>query len=299
MDAIRRMSALLLFALPILAQAPQASPSWETATSLPGIDFSGLSAARKTAALNIMRDTGCTCGCGMKVAQCRVVDPPCTYSQGIANLILKGVREGKTPDEVVKMVENSPIGRPRAPQKVLEDPVQIGITGAPSLGKDTAPIVLVEFSDFECPYCAKAANDIHEIMAAYPNEIRLVYKQFPLSMHPHANMAALASLAAKQQGKFWEMYDKMFANYRQLSLEHVLAWAGQLGMNVDKFKADMELPANKAIVQKDIQDGEFVGVNGTPSVFINGKHFNGPVQLAAMKPYLDEELKTSRPASRP
>jgi protein-disulfide isomerase len=300
MDWLRSVLAAFLIALPavVQAQAPLAAP-WQVATSLSDVDLAGLTPAQKTNALKLLREIDCSCGCSMKVAQCRVEDPACAYSKGIAALTVKGIREGKSADEVKKLVADSAIGRPRQPQKILEDPVNLQTAGAPSTGPASAKIVLVEFSDFECPYCSQAAAEIRNILAAYPKDIRLVYKQFPLSMHPHANMAASASLAALEQGKFWELHDKMFANFRQLSREHLLGWAQELGLDLEKFKAGLDSPKNQATVLKDLQEGETAGVSGTPSIFINGKHFNGPINLAALKPYLDEELKKAFPASRP
>lgn len=291
--------ALVLAFFPLSAQAPLRAPSWDTRTDLPGVDLMALSDAQKEAALKMMRDTGCTCGCNMKIAQCRVEDPPCGYSKGIAALIVKSLGEGKSPEEVAKLVAGSPLGKPRPQPKLLEDPVQISVAGAPSQGPETARVVLVEFSDFECPYCAKATSEIKQIMAAYPKDVRLVYKQFPLPMHPHAGLAALASLAAQEQGKFWPLHDQMFGHFRELSREHILSWAHDLGLDIPKFTAALDNPKYRTEVDKDLQDGEFAGVNGTPALFINGKHFNGPIALAVLKPILDEEIKTSHPASRP
>jgi protein-disulfide isomerase len=283
--------ALLISSYTLPAQAPLRE-------ELPGIDLSVLSAPQKEAALKMMHEMGCTCGCGMKIAQCRVEDPNCGYSKGIATIIVKGFSGGKSPEEVTKLVAASPLGKPRPEPKLLEDPVQIPTAGSPTRGPETAPVVLVEFSDFECPYCAQATGEIRQILAAYPSQIRLIYKQFPLSMHPHAGLAALASLAAAEQGKFWELHDQMFSHFRQLSQEHILAWAQEIGLDMPKFKAAMDNPKYEAEVEKDMADGEFVGVNGTPAIFINGKHFNGPIALATLKPILDDEIKNSHPASR-
>ncbi len=290
--------AALLAGFLLDAQAPLRTQSWESRADLPGIDLSALPDPQKEAALKMMRDMGCTCGCNMKIAQCRVEDPNCGYSKGIATIIIKGFGERKSPEEVAKLVAASPLGKPRPQPKLLEDPVQIPVAGSPAEGPETARVVLVEFSDFECPYCAKATGEIRNIMAAYPRDVRLIYKQFPLSMHPHAELAAQASLAAQEQGKFWPMHDQMFSHYRELSREHILAWAQALGMDMAKFNAALENPKYKAEVEKDMQDGDFVGVNGTPALFINGRHFNGPIALAVLKPILDEEIKKSHPASR-
>lgn len=274
------------------------SADWEKVETLPGIDFSVLTVSQKAEALKVMREMGCTCGCAMKVAQCRVEDPACSYSTGLAGLIVKGFKDGKNADQVKQMIASTALGHPREPQKVLEDPVRIETAGAPVSGPAEAKIELVEFSDFECPFCAKAAGELRKVLAAYPNDVKLVYKQFPLSMHPHADMAAMASLGAQEQGKFWDLYYKMFANYRQLSRENLIAWAQQLGLNMDQFQAALDSAKNKAILKKDLQDGEFAGVNGTPAIYINGKHFNGAIELAAMKPYLDAELKAVQAARR-
>jgi len=292
MRPLRETALFLILGLvgSVYAQTP-AAPAWQSASTLADVDLSELTPAQKQTALKLLREMDCTCGCSMKVAQCRVEDPACSYSKAIAGMVVSGLKDGKTPAEVKKTVASSAVGHPRQPQKVLEDPVKLNTGGAPALGPANAKLVLVEFSDFECPYCAKAAAEIRQIASAYPKDVRLVYKQFPLSMHPHAEMAAAASLAAQEQGKFWEMHDLLFANYRQLSRERVVGFAQQLGLDLDKFKAAMDSPKYKAEVQKDLKEGTFAGVNGTPSLFVNGQHYNGQISLAVMKPLLDQELK--------
>ena len=286
------MRCLSVFALMgVMFAQTAAAPSWRTGNDLPNVDWAGSTPTQKASALKMMREADCTCACGMKVAQCRVEDPSCSYSKALSALMLKGFKDGKNPAEVAKLVSESAVGRPRAEQQILDEPIKIPTVGAPSTGPDMARIVLVEFSDFECPYCSVAAREIKQILAAYPKDIRLIYKQFPLSMHPHAKMAATASLAAQEQGKFWELHDLMFANFRQLSRENLVKWAHQAGMDETKFQAGLESAHHKTVVEKDLQDGEQAGVNGTPALFVNGKHYNGPITLAALKPILDQELK--------
>ncbi|MDB5604828.1 MAG: oxidoreductase [Bradyrhizobium sp.] len=291
MGVMSRLLRLSLFAaLPalLLAQPPI---DWHTATDLPGVDMTGLTAQQKTAALKILRDQGCSCGCAMKMAQCRVLDPGCAFSTGLAKVVIKGVREGKTEDQVMADVKASPLAKGPAQRPLLEDPVKIPIAGAPSKGPEHARITLVEFSDFECPYCSRAVSQVDALMVAFPRDIRLVYKQFPLSTHPHARMAAVAALAANEQGKFWEMHDKLFANYHQLSRERILALAKEIGLDVNRFTADVASGKFDPVVAKDFKDGEDAGVNGTPAFFINGKHYNGPMALDMVKPLIEAELK--------
>jgi protein-disulfide isomerase len=198
------------------------------------------------------------------------------------------VKDGKSLIEISKLMDASPKAhRP----KLLEAPVTIAVDGAPVRGPADARITLVEFSDFECPYCSSAVKQVDTIMAAYPKDVKLIYKQFPLSMHPHAELAAEASLAAREQGKFWEMYDLLFKNFRQLSRTNILAMAKEIGLDEEKFKSDLDSGKYKAIVVKDLADGEAAGVYGTPAFYINGKQYNGEVTLAALKPILVAELK--------
>lgn len=273
------------------AQAPKDAEGWKSSAALPGIDFSGLTAGQKQKALEMLREQGCPCGCGMKVAECRFKDPACSYSNGLAGVVIKAIQQGKSPDQIAKLESESRWGHPPAPPKVLEDPVTIALAGAPSQGPAHARITLVEFSDFECPYCSQAASEVKAVLNAYPKDIQLFYKQFPLETHPHAEMAARASWAALNQGKFWPMHDKMFANYRKLTRENLLAWAQELGMDIMRFTADLTSPKSKAAVDNDLKDGLDAGVTGTPAFFINGKHYNGPFTMAALKPIFDEELK--------
>ena len=243
---------------------------------------------QKKAVLKILREEDCTCQCGMKAAECITKDPNCSYSRTLAKIAIQGVKDGKSLIEISKLMDASPKAhRP----KLLEAPVTIAVDGAPVRGPADARITLVEFSDFECPFCSSAVKQVDIVMAAYPKDIKLIYKQFPLSMHPHAEMAAEASLAAREQGKFWEMYDVLFKNYRHLSSDNIMIWAKDLGLDMDKFKADLASGKYKAVVEKDLADGEAAGVYGTPSFYINGKQYNGEVTLAALKPILAAELK--------
>src|SRR5277367_182665 len=276
-----------LTALTLGAQTPSPD-AWKTSETLGNIDLSELTPVQKKAVLKIVREEDCSCQCGMKTAECIMKDANCSYSRSLAKVAIQGVKDGKSLMEISNLMDASPKAhRP----KVLEAPVTIAVDGAPVKGPADARITLVEFSDFECPFCSAAEKQVDIVMAAYPKDVKLIYKQFPLSMHPHAQFAAEASLAAREQGKFWEMYEVLFKNYQHLSRENVMLWAKGLGLNVDKFKADLDSRKFKAVVDKDLADGETVGVYGTPSFYINGKQYNGEVTLAALKPILATELK--------
>jgi protein-disulfide isomerase len=275
----------------IFPQTPPATNSWQTSDKLGGIDLYALTAPQKQAVLKLVREQDCSCLCGMKVAECVQRDPNCTYSKALVAIAIKAVQEGKSLVEISKMMDASPKAhRP----KLLEDAITIPVSGSPMRGPSDARITLVEFSDFECPYCSLAASEVNSIMSAYPKDVKLIYKQFPLSTHPHAPLAAAASLAANQQGKFWQMHDALFKNFRKLSRENILALAKDIGLDMDKFTADLDSPKYQDAIKKDLADGESAGVYGTPSFFVNGKHYNGPLSLEAIKPVLDAELKGAK-----
>ena len=128
-------------------------------------------------------------------------------------------------------------------------------------------------------------------MAKYPADIRLVFKQFPLDTHSQAGFAAEAALAAHAQGKFWPMDDKLYANFRDLAPEKINQWAKEAGLDLVRFTMDMKSGKYKAAVQKELDEGVEAGVQGTPTLFVNGKRYNGPVETAALEEVLQAELK--------
>jgi protein-disulfide isomerase len=175
--------------------------------------------------------------------------------------------------------------------RTLLDPVEIPISNAPAKGPANARITLVEFSDFQCPFCSVAASKLNAVLQAYPRNVRLVFKQFPLESHSNAALAAAASLAAQAQGKFWPLHDKMYAEFRRISRPNILAWAKELGLDPVKFAADMDAPRTRAAVERDVSDGIKAGVEATPTVFINGKKYQGSLDLTALRAVIDVELR--------
>lgn len=146
------------------------------------------------------------------------------------------------------------------------------VEGSPVKGAASAPITIVEFADYQCPYCARSEAMITEALAAYPNQARFVFKHFPLtSSHPQAMPAALAAVAAQRQGKFWEMHEILFANQRALSDEQIVEYARKIGLDMRRFEADMRSEDAKAQVEADRRLARRAGVRGTPTVFINGR----------------------------
>lgn len=153
----------------------------------------------------------------------------------------------------------------------LDFSVPINIQGAPFLGPENAPVVVVAFSDFECPYCGTVGGLFEEALAKYPKEVKVVFKQFPLAMHKQAQSAALASLAAHRQGKFWQYHDLLFENQKSLSEAKYLELAKKLGLDLERFSKDSKAPAGQQTLERDMADAQLAGVRGTPTIFVNGR----------------------------
>ena len=261
---------------------------WKSATELPGVDFTGVSAAKKAEVLQVLREFGCPCGCPMQLAQCRVEDPACSQSTTLATVAVDAAKAGK---DIRKALAASPLIKSAGDRnRMLLDPVQISIAGSPAKGPANAKITIVEFSDFQCPYCIKAIGHLDAALKAFPKDVRLVYKHFPLESHGQARMAAQASLAAEQQGKFWPMHDRLYAQSRQISRMNVLNWAKELGMDMPKFVAALDSAAVKGQVDRDVKEGDRIGVQGTPTVFVNGKKYQGALDPGVFLPVLTKEL---------
>jgi protein-disulfide isomerase len=275
----------------LLGAALLIAQDWKTAVNLPGVDLSGLSPAKTNTALRLLRNYDCTCGCNMKVAECRVEDPNCAYSKSLAEALVGALRQGKSEADAVAAAKASRFGHAPAPPKLLDDPVLIPTLGSPVMGPANARVTLVEFSDFQCPYCYRAVAKINAILKEYPTQVKLIFKQFPLDSHSQAAQAAVAAIAAHQQGKFWAMHDAMFANRQNLSRAALLAIAAKIGLDTKRFTADLDSPEIKKTVIRDQRDGYRAGVEGTPTLFINGQRYNGSLELEAIKPVIDAELK--------
>lgn len=169
------------------------------------------------------------------------------------------------------------------------------------LGKENAPVTIIEFSDFQCPFCRKFWREtLPKIKQEYidTGKAKFVYRDFPLSFHPGAQPAAEGTECAREQGKFWELHDKIFEEQEkqgqgtiQFFAEDVKKWATKIGLNTSKFDQCLDSGKYKQEVEKDIADGSAAGVNGTPATFINGRLVSGAQPFATFKVIIDEELK--------
>ncbi|HTV24693.1 MAG TPA: thioredoxin domain-containing protein [Polyangiaceae bacterium] len=167
---------------------------------------------------------------------------------------------------------------------------KIAGAGAPSFGPENAKVTIVEFSDFQCPFCTRAASVVHQIREKYADKVRFVFRQYPLPMHGDAHLAAQAALAAHQQGKFWEFHDLLFANQRALTRPSLEDYAKQVNLDVPRLKKALDDQSLKAAVDADVKLGEEVNVSGTPTLFINGKRVPNPTEFAPVAQLIDAAL---------
>jgi protein-disulfide isomerase len=160
-------------------------------------------------------------------------------------------------------------------------------------GKATAPVTLVEFGDFQCPSCLQAEPIVASLLAQHPDELRLVFHHFPLArVHPNARSAAFAGECARQQGKFWEMHDAMFADQSALAPAQLQVTAGRIGLEGAAFAKCLADPATVRVVDAELRLGASVGVNGTPTFYVNGRPVSG--DRAALAIAISEELARKR-----
>jgi protein-disulfide isomerase len=175
--------------------------------------------------------------------------------------------------------------------RLLEPPrTEVAATG-PAKGPESAPITIVEFSDFECPFCSRVVPALDQVQANYGDKVRIVFRQFPLSIHPNAQKAAEASLCAAEQGKFWQMHDAMFAEQRQLAVENLKEKAQRLGLDGEEFNQCLDSGEFADEVAADLQAGMQAGVSGTPAMFINGIPISGAVPYEQIAQVIDAELE--------
>ena len=179
---------------------------------------------------------------------------------------------------------------------LLEPPrIEIAVDDDAAKGPAKAPVTIVEFSDYQCPYCSRAEATVEEVLKKYGDKVRLVYRDYPLQFHPNANGAAQASECAKDQGKFWEMHNAMFADQSKLAQADLETTAGTIaGIDKDKFKTCLESGKFQNEVQKDFEDGQKYGVTGTPTFFINGIPMVGARDVNSFAEIIDSELERNQ-----
>ncbi|MBC8131969.1 MAG: thioredoxin domain-containing protein, partial [Deltaproteobacteria bacterium] len=259
-----------------------------------GISMDGVTDAQKTTAMQALNERDCECGCGMgKVALCAKKDPNCPRSPKMAKQVFVMAKEGKTLAAMLAYMDTeNPKKDAPSPAQQAPGPKKVEIPAhSPRMGVKDAKVTIVEFSDFQCPFCGRVIPTVKEIMQKYPKEVQLAFVNQPLPFHDHAKGAAKAFLAAHRQGKGWDLHDKMFTSQQALTPADLEKYAKEVGLNVGKWKKDMEDPAMDKMIAADQTLAGSVGANGTPTFFINGRELSGAQPIAAFQTIIDEEIK--------
>jgi protein-disulfide isomerase len=185
------------------------------------------------------------------------------------------------------------------PTKVALRPpmIEVAAAGRPEKGGKQAPITIIEFSDYQCPFCKRAEDVVNQVMKTYGDKVKVVFRDYPLPMHPQARPAAEAANCANAQGKFWAYHEKLFANQSALSDDNLKSYAKDIGLDQAKFDECLAKKPYKVAIDKDLEDGAKVGVSGTPAFFINGRMLSGAQPFEKFKEIIDEEL-ASKPGAK-
>jgi len=215
------------------------------------------------------------------------------YDQ-IKDRIATYLKQQKGRDQLTKVVDD--LKQKHGVQITLAQPnlprVEVAATG-PSRGPENAPVTIVEFSDFQCPYCGREYPVVERVMKEYDGKVRLVFRHFPLEFHQFAQKAAEAGACAADQGgeKFWKLHDRMFTNQQKLAVDDLKGYAKDLGLDGARFDKCLDSGEKRPLVEADEKAGQEAGVSGTPAFFINGVFINGAVPFEQFKDAVDRELK--------
>lgn len=222
----------------------------------------------------------------------------------IVILVLGGVyMAGRQSGGGVKLANTNAVGtqptnpQPTAPTLPSADGSRIAAVSDSDhiRGNKSAKVTMIEYSDFQCPFCARFAPTVTQVLDEYDGDVRVVYRHFPLrSIHPDAQKAAEASECASEQGKFWEMHDRLFElnSAGTLSLATIKQAATDIGLNTGTFNTCLDSGKYVDVVEQDYQDGLAGGVSGTPGTFINGQYVAGALPFAQIQPIIEAQLNS-------
>ncbi len=210
------------------------------------------------------------------------------YDQ-IKDRLLQMMQEGSEQEQREKVLADL---RKSEPLKIMIQPprIQVASIGRPVRGPADAPVTIIEFSDFQCPFCKRAEPIVEEVLKKYGDKVRLVYVDFPLPMHSNALDAAKAGQCAAQQGKFWPFHDQLFADQSKLAPADLKATAKRLGLDTAKFDTCFDEAKTEATVRKELAEGQRLGIDGTPTFYIDGRQLVGAQPVDSFSEIIDQDL---------
>lgn len=250
----------------------------------PGMNFGKLDADERRKFVSIAKAELCPCPNSTEsMHEClQKPDGQCTMAKSAATVIARGIGSGLSQEDVLDkladFIEKS------------KKEYEFDLEGTPHKGPPEAPVTVVEFADFECPHCKRATKMMDELVEKYGDKVVLYFKHFPLSGHDKARLAAQAAAAAHIQGKFWPMHDLLFKHQRSLSKDKISRFARRLGLNFSKFEKDMSGKGLK-VVRQDRKEGLSADITGTPAIFVNGRHYVGPLTKKGLSDMIEAAME--------
>jgi thiol-disulfide isomerase/thioredoxin len=262
--------------------ADKAASSGQDQTPPPGIDISKLGDFERKVFFRVVNREPSACGKGHSLLHSAKLDPSCRASFYAVRYVAHLVDSAFTDSEISERLEQ----RFRTPRVRHFD-----LTAAPSKGSVSGRVTLVEFVDYGCPHCRHAQDLLHQLLEEYPKDVRLFFKHFPLSGHTNARLAAEEAVAAHKQGRFWAFNEKVWAHPDSLTSAGLEKLAKEIpGLDFARWRRDANSAAVKDRVEADRSEGDDLGINGTPTLYINGRKYVDPLDIASLKDWIDEEL---------
>ena len=277
---------ILIFSLLIFVKSEvlysYEEPPWNL---IIGADPSKLDSKGKALAKKLINKEYCYYGCNARLIKCLKKNPPSKFARRIAGIIVRYVLKGYNEKEIHEILERRALSA--NPIKLAK----IDLNGEfPTLGSKDAIVTIVEYLDFECPFCKIISPILERLVEEFHPKVRLVIKYFPIRSHKRTIPAGLAAWAAFRQGKFWEYHDILYENFMKNSDEELLRYAKELGLDLKKFKKDMADPKIKESFAKSKLEGLRNGVEGTPTIFINNKKYIAHKDYIELKDRIEEEI---------
>lgn len=259
------------------------------ALTTPGVpDLSTLSPQQRTIFERVAQEEFCNCQSSLTLNGCFAARPDCKVAQHLGKMLVRSVSVGLSSDEILAFFSS------RVSGPFCTKPAPLAIAGAPERGSKNAPITLVEFADFRCGHCREVAPMVKKALEQYGKRVRFVFAPFPLQNNSVSVSAAVAMLAAGNQGKQWEMHELLFAPGAEDFADATLVrLARQLELDVKRFEADLKSPALKQQVLAIKQAGLDAGIEATPTFFVNGRRFEPDPDLFTFADRFDLELDRS------
>jgi protein-disulfide isomerase len=241
-----------------------AAPSGEP-EELPGVNTTELSSRERRAYWSWVSQLYAPCpNVAVSVAECVAQERPCASCVAAAEFLAQRARMGASQNEAIAAYV----------VRFSKDVKKVDLADSPVMGPPGAPVTIIVWSDFECPACGYAVPFLDEVLSKYSNDVRLVHKLYPLKSHSHSHAAAHAAIAAKRQGKYWEMEKALFSHQKHLEDKDLEVYARNIGLDMQRFGRDINDPKCEDIIERDRAEAEKHGLSGTPFILINGREFD-------------------------